>query len=1101
MDADLNDLKESLAKGRVVIVAGAGVTMAATATKKQPRGAPTACWTGLLEHGIDYCFDSEDEKEELRALLKRNKAELVATDITDAFEQDRCAGTIADWLEQTIGKLKPTNHELLNAIHALQAPILTTNYDNLLAESGSLSPVLWSNENMVDRWVRGKKQGVFHLHGHWEHIDSVVFGIRSYAEVIRHPQAQTAMRTLASSKKLLFIGCGLGLEDTNFRAFRQWLKDVHGKSSEKHYLLVPEPELAEAKKQFPPKGRIQPFSYGDHYTDLPAFLHGVAPQEQGPVPPSLQPDPYQGVAEYLHAAVNLHRSIGLAGFETKLRIPIQLEDLHVPLHAQVDQRAIGKTEAGSAEEMCRDMHASNEIPLIDAFAKAESMGGRRGLVILADPGAGKTTHLKRLLLKVIQNSPQDLHLPEGIIPVFLPLRELQDIQSGLDAFLQAQLDDHPHLKVETDFAENLIKRDKILFLLDGLDEIPQVENRQQVVQWIEQAIEQHASSRFVVTCRYAGYRALREQFSGQFLELHLRPLDTEQARTFIHNWFRTVEIGLGGQESVAAEKANELIERLKEPDFRAARVFELTRNPLLLTAICLVHRDRGRLPHRRAELYEECVNVLLERWRDAKKIPVTVGAAKARRILQPIAYWLHGEEGRTRAKISELAPIIEPALARVGESKLSAAAFLDKIRDESGLLTGWSEDSYGFMHLGFQEYLAAREIHSQCVTKPELLTELANRFGESWWREITLLVLALGDPLLFEPFFKQAVQTQGFATDRDLVRACMEDALEISRAPFLELLRKDSTRNHQMLWERQLAALQVLLDCAPRMLDGFWEGLSQHPHKEIREIVDRYIAPATPKRTKTQSGLASTMTTKDGSELVLIPSGTFLMGSTKEEQEFWTQGNKNRLQWFACESPQHKVTLSPYYLSRYPITNAQYGEYLKENSNAQEPEYWADNHYNQPQQPVVGVSWEAAQAYCEWAGVRLPTEAQWEYACRAGTTTAFWNGETEAELEKIAWFDKNPAQKLQPVGEKSANPWGLYGMHGNVWEWCQDWFGEYENKHLKNPKGPKSGSDRVFRGGGFWSNAGRLRSASRSRGDPSGRWNNLGFRVAVPATD
>ena len=186
-------------------------------------------------------------------------------------------------------------------------------------------------------------------------------------------------------------------------------------------------------------------------------------------------------------------------------------------------------------------------------------------------------------------------------------------------------------------------------------------------------------------------------------------------------------------ESRAREQVSGLIQRLREPDFRSTRMFEMTRNPLLMTAICLVHRDRGRLPHRRVELYEECVKVLLERWRESKKLEITVDAKSARRILQPIAYWLHEQRGRTRATAEEMNSIVQTAIGRIGD-KTSPEKFLTAIRDESGLLTGWSDQSYGFMHLAFQEYLAAREVRSQFFNDTKALEALAGNFGESWWR-------------------------------------------------------------------------------------------------------------------------------------------------------------------------------------------------------------------------------------------------------------------------------------------------------------------------------------------------------------------------------
>ena len=118
----------------------------------------------------------------------------------------------------------------------------------------------------------------------------------------------------------------------------------------------------------------------------------------------------------------------------------------------------------------------------------------------------------------------------------------------------------------------------------------------------------------------------------------------------------------------------------------------------------------------------------------------------------------------------------------------------------------------------------------------------------------------------------------------------------------------------------------------------------------------------------------------------------------------------------------------------------EYGRFLRENSDVQEPEYWGNDKFNQPKQPVVGVSWHDAKRYCAWAGLRLPSEAEWEYACRAGTTTRYHSGDGETDLDRVGWYKKNAGSRLHPVGEKEPNGFGLYDMHGNVYEWCEDTY-------------------------------------------------------------
>ena len=220
-------------------------------------------------------------------------------------------------------------------------------------------------------------------------------------------------------------------------------------------------------------------------------------------------------------------------------------------------------------------------------------------------------------------------------------------------------------------------------------------------------------------------------------------------------------------------------------------------------------------------------------------------------------------------------------------------------------------------------------------------------------------------------------------------------------------------------------------------------------------------------------------------ELVLIPAGKFMMGSPA--------GEKGRLD----EETQHEATISrPFYLGRYDVTQEQY-----ERIASASPSRWKG-----AQNRVERVSWYDAQEFCKKLSttsgktIRLPTEAEWEYACRAGSTTAFCFGDNEAGLASYAWYDGNSAGKPHPVGEKKPNAWGLYDMHGNVWEWCQDWWRDYPVGAQTDPAGPASGAHRVLRGGGAGSNAATCRSAKRCPYVPDCRELDFGFRVVVSAS-
>lgn len=223
-------------------------------------------------------------------------------------------------------------------------------------------------------------------------------------------------------------------------------------------------------------------------------------------------------------------------------------------------------------------------------------------------------------------------------------------------------------------------------------------------------------------------------------------------------------------------------------------------------------------------------------------------------------------------------------------------------------------------------------------------------------------------------------------------------------------------------------------------------------------------------------------------QLLRIPGGSFMMGSPVSER-----GRHE------SESPVHRVKVDDFYLSRHPVTNAQYRRFIEANPGAHQPVYWDVYGFNQPSQPAVGVSWDDAGVFCQWAGLRLPSEAEWEYACRAGTDAAFGSGHTAASLAPVAWYRDNAAGKPHPVGEKRPNGFGLYDMHGNVWEWVED---DWHDSYLGAPADgtpwvdePRAKS-RVLRGGSWNNGALDCRSAIRNYVPVAIRNDYLGFRVA-----
>jgi formylglycine-generating enzyme required for sulfatase activity len=268
-----------------------------------------------------------------------------------------------------------------------------------------------------------------------------------------------------------------------------------------------------------------------------------------------------------------------------------------------------------------------------------------------------------------------------------------------------------------------------------------------------------------------------------------------------------------------------------------------------------------------------------------------------------------------------------------------------------------------------------------------------------------------------------------------------------------------------------------------QVADGIWA----FPNRE-----------STPHRLQPQT-LPNEITNSIGMKLKLVPAGAFEMGSIESKDG----------------RPTHFVTISqPFYLGMHPVTQGEYMEIMKKN-----PSHFSGG----DRLPVESVSWFDAVTFCnalsrkenlplfdnihgqtaevanwEGAAYRLPTEAEWEYACRTGTATRYSFGDREKLVDQYVWYAANSGNRTHPVGEKNPNAFGFYDMHGNVWEWCWDGHDAdyYKQSPTSDPRGSGETAYRVIRGGG-WRNVSRgVRSAYRRRSAPENRGDSLGFRVA-----
>ncbi|MDE3117390.1 MAG: formylglycine-generating enzyme family protein [Nitrospirota bacterium] len=306
--------------------------------------------------------------------------------------------------------------------------------------------------------------------------------------------------------------------------------------------------------------------------------------------------------------------------------------------------------------------------------------------------------------------------------------------------------------------------------------------------------------------------------------------------------------------------------------------------------------------------------------------------------------------------------------------------------------------------------------------------------------------------------------------------------------------------------------------------------------------------PGGPTQPNAAQGPGQEIVGRDGATMILVPQGSFWMGSTREEVDVAIQDCRMSQEvdeatcvgWYEDEMPRHKVSLDAFYLDAQEVTHRLFAQFTAATGylTTAEREGWAKAwvqgrglvsvkgaSWRQPeggetpslphrdQHPVVSVSWEDATAYCLWAGKRLPTESEWEYAARAGTDTLFWWGDEVPHDRKVGNIADESARYLiggivqgyndgyprtSPVGSFEPNPWGLHGMIGNVAEWTQDWYGgSYKKEPEHNPQGPATGQYKVIRGGSWANGPLRARSANRDWDTPIYRHDTVGFRCAM----
>ncbi|MCP3920024.1 MAG: SUMF1/EgtB/PvdO family nonheme iron enzyme [bacterium] len=740
-----------------------------------------------------------------------------------------------------------------------------------------------------------------------------------------------------------------------------------------------------------------------------------------------------------------------------------LPDVHVEL-------ALGSGKL--ADERHELLHAQRTLHGLLRLTANDHARVTRRWVVQGDPGAGKSTACRYLCHALADRSSTLAENWPGELPV--PV-------FGLLADLAAENAPHPFSLAEREVRQRIGERQAegvsdalhalanepgaVWLFLDGLDELPQERRarvRENLLAWSEKL--EHCV--IVVASRTAGFTAI-----PGFLEARIQPLDTRRQKELIENWL--------GDDSEPAWRA--LVDR---PTLRS-----LCTNPMLLSLVAYSQSALGtgaQLPTTRHGLYERAIEVLLKRGHGQEPKSVESDYA-CRKVLPYLALELMKEGGESWGR-PELLQAIEGLADRYPDLHLfrtlepwdkAIDRFLDDVGQNSGLIGAHEGEAqpWRWMHRSIGEYLAADGLNR---LGPKAYKELAEQLGDAArWGEVFGYLCAFA-----KTADERLERLKGLAevSSEIALRALPEvEGLEPSAAfAFLRGLSGwdgDDLLGLARGWRsegRSTAEIDAL----------FWDWLT--PDRELTEVA--YVVYAldgiegvTTERVR--GVIADREGTHEPPELewkTCPPSAEFSlefrMGSEEDEEGRYDD-----------EGPAHPVTVAPFQLAETSVTEEQYGRF--------DPTQKA----GEPHHPVVEVNWWEAWLFCRWLGGRLPTEAEWEYACRAGTTTRYWSGDGESDLEQVGWFDGNAEGRRHPVKEKPSNAFGLYDVHGNVWEWVEDrWSEGYSESMAAHPAAyvPTRGSYRVFRGGGFAVVAQRARSAFRRYAPPGFRSAGLGFRPA-----
>ncbi len=822
------------------------------------------------------------------------------------------------------------------------------------------------------------------------------------------------------------------------------------------------------------------------------------------------------------------RMLGLPGVES---IKVNLNnDTFVPL------RLSDRQERGGLVSKESDQQGSDHILYPDEIMKQafHDRRGRRMLLVIGDPGSGKTTLLKYYALCALEDYTK-LGFSAPVKVFYLPLRDLVRDKEGrctekLPATLAAWSEKH-HQTIDAKVFNDWLNHDSSLVLLDGLDEISNIEERKEVCRWIDNAFSGFSKAFFVVTSRATGYRKDEGiELASEYERADVQDFTAEQQERFLRNWFTAAfmkepcEKGVDEkswqekQKKEAEKRTTTIVAHLKIEKNKGLR--QLAAIPMILQIMAILWKEREYMPESRVELYDAALNYLLE-FRDKRRdIKPLLSAIDARQVLGPVSLWMQERLKKDEAAKAEMHSEMKEWLDTLNTPP-TAEVFCDYLVKRAGLLVETGGKEYLFRHKSFREYLAGVQLKEDRPYQ-HIKTLVAN-FGEDWWEEPLRFFIASVDAKVFDAFMAKLFDSPQSDEMTPKQQLLLQTIIEEAKGKKIDalcnkLLEPTTTSGRQ----------RVILDCLkainkPSSLDALLEFREKKFAGENRAIINRteevILALGgtlmAPNSEMSFNGKPASFRNpnEQNAEYILIPGGSYIYSVTAKKEiveDLYVAKYlvTNRLYRLFIRSLLQKGSLTqPLVTELNTIAKnnswgKDFGNYLKKGNNDLaalfRSEYDEDRKFGGEDQPVVGITWYAAQAYCLWLSFfehnktqyRLPTETEWEWAAggKRGTTAEKvrnypWREEKGEPNSTLANYN-NDIRATTPVGNypDGVTPEGLYDMAGNSWEWM-------ENIHEKYT------SARALRGGSWYDGPGGLRCSARGNGHPATADDFIGFRV------